>query len=289
MNNSYNKSILSGRLEGGLGNQLFIIFNTIATAFKFQYPFIFSNAEQLEYIRHTYWGTFLKELKPFLRDMSQLTISNYINEPSFNYNEISKSSILPGINLLVGYYQSPKYFEEHTNSILKLLHIREKQEQIKKIYPFIPGVQYISMHFRFGDYKLCKNTYHLLTYKYYLNALNVLLDVPWVEPPYGVLYFCEDDSLSEAESIIDILKKSTNPPLIFMRAPPNLSDWEQLLLMSVCDHNIIANSTFSWWGAYLNTSEFGICICPSNWFAEGFKSGDSTDLILEDWICVDDN
>jgi hypothetical protein len=75
------------------------------------------------------------------------------------------------------------------------------------------------------------------------------------------------------------------PELVFERAEPLLFDWEQLLLMSLCNYNVIANSTFSWWGAYFNEN-IGKKICyPSVWF--GPKAGhNTTDLFPKDWVKI---
>jgi hypothetical protein len=64
-----------------------------------------------------------------------------------------------------------------------------------------------------------------------------------------------------------------------------LEDWEQMLLMSLCNHNIIANSTFSWWGAYLNDNPGKIVCYPEHWFMPEVKK-DVTDLFEEDWIKI---
>jgi hypothetical protein len=65
-----------------------------------------------------------------------------------------------------------------------------------------------------------------------------------------------------------------------------IADWQQMLLMSVCDHNIIANSTFSWWGAYLNANQTKIVCYPSLWFGYGV-SHDTRDMFPETWKKVD--
>jgi hypothetical protein len=78
--------------------------------------------------------------------------------------------------------------------------------------------------------------------------------------------------------------KQTYPTLTFEMIDFNISDWQQLLLMSLGKHNIIANSTFSWWGAYLNTSPERIVCYPDSWFGIKQKSINNTkDLFPPDW------
>jgi hypothetical protein len=71
----------------------------------------------------------------------------------------------------------------------------------------------------------------------------------------------------------------------FIRVNPHLDDWEQMLLMSLCEHNIIANSTFSWWGAYLNSNVEKIVCYPDQWFSPKANK-DTSDLFLEDWVKI---
>ena len=99
-----------------------------------------------------------------------------------------------------------------------------------------------------------------------------------------VLYFCENESITEVEEIIHSLK-NTFYYIQFVRAEPELEDWEQMLLMSLCEHNIIANSSFSWWGAYLNSNSCKIVCYPEQWFRPETNKDTST-LFLEDWTPI---
>jgi hypothetical protein len=65
-----------------------------------------------------------------------------------------------------------------------------------------------------------------------------------------------------------------------------IADWQQMLLMSVCDHNIIANSSFSWWGAYFNANLGKVVCYPSVWFGPGV-SHDTRDLCPESWVKIE--
>ena len=69
----------------------------------------------------------------------------------------------------------------------------------------------------------------------------------------------------------------------FKKATDQLDDWEQLLLMSCCKHNIIANSSFSWWGAYFNDNNDKIVCYPSIWFGPKLADKDTSDLFPNKW------
>ena len=84
--------------------------------------------------------------------------------------------------------------------------------------------------------------------------------------------------------IIDMLKK-TITSCAFIKVIDEVEDWQQLLLMSACSHNIIANSSFSWWGAYLNTNPTKIVCYPEIWFGSK-ATHDTKDLFPESWTKI---
>ena len=281
--------MITCKICGGLGNQLFQIFTTISYAIQNSIPFFFLNNYQLgngengSTIRYTYWTTFLSSLKPFLKNMNHIPELNCIKEQTFTYNELTISPR----TLLVGYFQSPKYFDNYKETISKILKLDMKKhfikDKYKKLYGPIEDDEIISMHFRIGDYINYSHIYPILDQTYYINSLNHVLNNVTTNKEIIVLYFCENDDLIEVEKIINILKNLFS--IKFIRVDPELEDWEQLLLMSICNHNIIANSTFSWWGAYLNTNLDKIVCYPEQWFVKN-SNKDTRDMFLDTWTGI---
>jgi hypothetical protein len=278
--------MLSCNLQGGLGNQLFQIYTTIAHAELTNSRFFFSPIRELKGSvtdRHTYWDTFLTSLRPFLLDPELIDKGNLVivREKGFTYNPLSINN-LSKIRILSGYFQSYKYFDSYFQTINRLLKIDTlKVDLTNKYLKLVNEDKPISMHFRLGDYKRLPNHYVILNAEYYKAALRCILEK---NAETIVLYFCEDPDLEEVDIMIQNIKAEF-PDLTFLRADPGLEDWEQLILMSLCKHNIIANSTFSWWGAYLNTNREKIVVCPLTWFGPKLQqSHDLKDLFPESWI-----
>jgi hypothetical protein len=277
---------------GGLGNQLFQIFTTISYAIKIKQPFHFLDSKELgsgtTIKRYTFWDTFFLNLKPFLiKDLPKNM--EIIKENNFNYNELFIHNLLKKDILIYGYFQSYKYFQDNFNIICKLIGLAKMKENLLlklnslSILYNINSLNTISIHFRLGDFKKIQDYHPILTYEYYFNSLNVIQNI-YPNTNFVVYYFCED------EDILDVLKITIQlqlefKNLNFIRGEKNLSDWEQMLFMSCCNNNIIANSSFSWWGAYFNNSINKIVCYPSVWFGPACKN-DTSDLCPPEWICI---
>ena len=288
--------MLTCNLMGGLGNQLFQIFATITYAVKSQNIFKFYDVDTLgsgtTTVRNTYWNTFFHSLKPFLT--KEFPTLDIVKVPTFHYTELSAISLINRDTCLIGYFQSYKYFDSYFALIYRLLKIEDMKpkvlERAELTEDFLKNC--ISMHFRLGDYKNIQNVYPLLKHDYYEKALN---HIHQYAPNYrNVLFFCEDKDFEDVKKMIKKMKRNVDKNRYatdaeekyrFIRCKNELEDWEQMLLMSMCGHNIIANSTFSWWGAYFNNYLNKIVCYPSVWFSP-FEKHDTKDLFPPEWIKI---
>ena len=267
-------------VKGGLGNQLFQIFTAIAYSLRENQEFVFYYSKKIGN-RETYWDSFLCELKKYTNPMISAEVKT-ITETNFCYNELPKP-FFKNIHLQ-GYFQSHKYFEEYKKDILEMIGFQNKLNKMKSIYyTIIDNINpTISIHFRIGDYILLPKHYHILKYEYYFKALtHIIYQLNNVD--LNVLYFCEEGDVENVNIIINQIKENLSN-ISFIQCPFHFKDWEQMLFMSCCNHNIIANSTFSWWGAYLNQNKHKIVCYPSLWFEEKNKHLDTKDLFPNDWI-----
>lgn len=272
--------MISINLKGGLGNQLFQIFFVIAYGLRYEEKFVFEYSDFLNIgkKRPTYWNNFLVSLKPF-------TINHFdkkviVKENFFTYSFVSK--ILKENLFFDGHFQSHKYFEDQYDNIKKLINLEEQKMIIKKKY-----LKYfntlISIHFRLGDYKHKQQYHPILDVKYYIQSLEYILSHS-NKKNFTILYFCEKE---DHEEVNEKILKITNifPNINMIKISYEIEDWEQMLIMSNCDYNIIANSTFSWWGAYFNENRDKIVCYPSIWFGSKMKYN-TKDLFPSEWIKV---
>jgi hypothetical protein len=274
--------MITAEIMGGLGNQLFQIFNTIAYALRSEEPFVFLNIKQLNNIgcteRHTYWDTFLVSLKRFTID--NLPEMHLLREEGFVYKYFP---VIKNINIkFFGYFQSYKYFENEYNNIVKLIHLNEMKDTIKR-ETIVDLSNVISMHFRIGDYKDLQHIHPIMPYEYYKNSIEYIFKNSKTNPN-KVLYFCEKGDYNDVIQIIDKLK-SDYSNLEFICINFDIPDWEQMITMSLCKYNVIANSTFSWWGAYFNTNEEKIICYPKLWFGPALPHNTS-DLFPPSWTKI---
>lgn len=280
--------MLSVYIMGGLGNQLFQVFALISSALdhekQFAIPYYEHTAVGLK--RKTYWNDMLKHLKKYTFEKIGSNVVIY-DEPHFNYTKLPVS-YMNGI-MYRGYFQSEKYFLNNYTKICNIINLNEIKNGVYIRYKtnhILDGSVNISMHFRLGDYKTIQECHPLITDNYYIQSLNYILNNnKGNNKSLHVLFFCEKEDETIVKERIEYIK-SKFKPIKFTMCNHVLEDWEQLCLMSLCEHNIIANSSFSWWGAYFNDNSNKIVTYPSIWFGPKMNNLNTCDLFPDSWTKI---
>ena len=281
--------MLTVELMGGLGNQLFQIFTLIAYSKNSNQTYLIEKKTSLagQYvIRNVYWSNFFEKISHrLIQDQLRYPL---IREKGFHYEELPEISTTDNFKLF-GYFQSYKYFHSCKEDILNELEFDKKREivlnkiqSINMQSAYIESKNIISLHFRIGDYAKLQNYHPIMPVNYYINSLKHITEND--SDAVSVLYFCENDDLDYINSNYLTKLQQEFTALKFARVDESLKDWEQMILMSTCKHHIIANSSFSWWGAYLSNVEDNKIVCyPDKWFGKdaGIKKMD--DLFPDKW------
>lgn len=200
---------------------------------------------------------------------------SFIAEPHFRY--------WPGINdltkdcYLSGYWQSEKYFGDIAPQIRADFTFQLPLEnQNSEVVKQINQVNAVSLHVRRGDYASNSKTtaiHGLCSLDYYLSSIKRMAEQ--VEHPY---FFVFSDDITWVRSNLKI-----NFPHQYINHNHGIESYNDMRLMSICRHHILANSSFSWWGAWLNAKPDKVVIAPQKWFS---KTTDTSDLIPSSWIKV---
>lgn len=180
---------------------------------------------------------------------------------------------------LEGYFQSPKYFDSIRNLLLSEIQIKEKEMLNKKENEFINMINNsvsVSIHIRRGDYfnnKATNKMHGVCTIDYYNNAINYIQNL---FNKNCTLYIFSDD--------VNWVKQNFKIEIEHFYASDYIlnKDYLELLCISYCQHQIISNSSFSWWGAWLNKNPNKIVICPEFWYRD--YPTKSIDLIPKNWL-----
>ncbi len=289
--------MIISRLNGGLGNQMFqyAIARKLALEHKTivkldledysnagVHPFCLNNfnapfklAKNLDL---AYFGKIPDFGNPlWLRIKRRIFPVSDIFEKEFNYHpEIFKQTSRN--TYINGYWQTEKYFADIRNILLKDFSPAHKvSDKTTKILNEIEKRSSISVHIRRGDYVLNKSTndFHgTCSLEYYRHASQLILGK--INEP---TFFVFSDDIEWAKLNVELGCET-----YFVDHNNVNTAWEDLLLMSKCKHNIIANSTFSWWGAWLNTHAEKIVIAPSKWFNNAKL--DYSDVICDEWLRI---
>ena len=294
------------QLNGGLGNQMFQYAFGRAISEKYQIPFILdcsilenhlqkvdytlrdfeldvfelnvkkaTKQELIKYMPSTL-SKINHKLNKFLRAPT-LFKNNIVTEDQFNLKH-KDVELYSNKLLFVGYWQSENYFKSIETIIRRDLTFSSKLS--KKNFSLktrIDKSNSVSIHIRRGDYVNNPNafkTHGVCSVEYYRESIKEVKK-KIVNPTFFI--FSDDFNWVRENKIIE-----DNYELV---------DWNQgkesyvdMEMMSYCKHNIIANSSFSWWGAWLNKNPSKIVIAPKQWFADNLKNANSQNLIPKQWF-----
>lgn len=169
-----------------------------------------------------------------------------------------------------GYFQSSKYFDLYRDIILKDFSFPpNNSETFQKIKGKIQDLNSTSLHVRRGDY-LNPNVSNILAplpLEYYQRAINIMKDST---------FFVFSDDIKWCE------ENFKGEKYIFIERHQDLSDIDEIHLMSLCENNIIANSSFSWWGAWLNQNKDKTITVPKKWYVDDSKNA-NWDIAPKSW------
>lgn len=280
----YSMHIVSCNVMGGLGNQLFQIMTCISYGLEHRRKIVIPYYDKSPGVtqRPTYWNNLLKPFVVFTNKNKDNQIPNKISvykELQFSYDKIPEydTSLY-----LVGYFQSYMYFDNNKNKILQMLRFDNRKKEIHDLYKnYFDGVinDICSVHFRLGDYKHLQDCHPMLSIDYYISAMTKLCETTNIS---RVLYFCQEQDNNIVEQHIQTIQYIF-PHVEFIKVSDDICDWEQMVLMALCNHHIIANSTFSWWGAYLSSSPKKKVFYPSVWFGPKLSNHNVDHLCPCEW------
>jgi hypothetical protein len=266
---------------GRSGNQMFQFAATvgIANAAGRAYSFPKENTEipSIEnfkdgVIREVYFDLhkYFPLVEQTLLPLDQIETVNVAQEPAFHF--FPEFFSLPDKTDLMGYFQTEKYFEHCSDLIREFFQFdSETINKAQNNFPFFPSnIEFVSIHLRRGDYAGLQQFHPVMDADYYFDAMT-----QFMEGNYFFLIFSDDityckELFGEQENIVYI---EGNDPEVDM------------CMMSMCDHNVVANSSFSWWGAWLNTNPNKKVVAPKKWFGPAYKGiHDTKDLYPKSWI-----
>jgi len=267
------------RLIGGLGNQLFQYAMARRISIINNEPIKLDIFPFQQYKLRNYSLMHFNIVESFatIEEIQAIfAAGRVIRESYFHFDpQILKA---PGNIYLDGYWQTEKYFKDIQATIREEFLIKTPSEQIDLAAAYkIMGCNSISLHIRRADYVTnpdANKVHGCCSMEYYRRAIIKMASV--VNDPHFFI-FSDDIKWSQANVTIDY-------PTTFVSQNGPDKNYEDLRLMSLCKHHIIANSSFSWWGAWLSTNKNKIVIAPNRWFQ--VTDIDTKDIIPENWFVI---
>ncbi len=280
------------KIKGGLGNQLFqyaaarAFSITHSTELKldisayeadtlrgfelsnFAMNIAIATDAEIDSYEQPFFQKILARIKPYYQ-------RKIYKEPFFHFDP--NFTKIPSDVYAKGYFQSEKYFINSREILLKEINLQGPLiENVKSMGEQLKNSPSVSVHIRRGDYNnpAVRDYHGILEIAYYENAITLIKK----QHKDCLFYVFTDDEIWVRNNF------KLDTPLEFISASKSTTHYEDFYLMSCCRHNIIANSSFSWWAAWLNENKGKTVIAPKSWFNNGPK--DTADLIPANWIRI---
>ena len=260
---------ITAHLMGGLGNMLFIVATCFALSKKYKVKLRF-------YCNPNVWRDAKRRMVQCYKMFEKFDIDCVNNrksgitfrEPYFFYDSITLDR--RNHSCIYGYFQSYKYFDAYKTEFINMLNNSYKDEVDRELTELLKQVadnnssllplskkiqelEFVSIHIRRTDYLALSDIYLNLGTAYYEEAISNFSKEKSI-----FLIFSDDVEFIQQEPLF---KNLVNKHIV-----TNQDDEYCFWLMAACDHNIIANSSYSWWASYINSNPNKLVISPSKWF-----------------------
>jgi hypothetical protein len=294
-------SLTTIELMGGLGNQLFQVCALLVYSWKHaRQAYLLPVPIRIGHRTKNYiteGQSILSAAKSLVCSLGERFPEGYIDkiyhETAFKHDQIP-----PDVTRLAGYFQSYKYLQLAENDLVRFFNWQALtamyREVLDGMLPQRAASSLVSMHFRLGDYRNAPTVHPIQPLSYYYTAIE-RMQPTHVQPthvqPFHVVWFTESNEEDYVRThYIDALQTAF-PAVNFIRLPAHIwNEEEHMLLMAACDHHIIANSTFSYWAAYISqltkpTDQQPRVCYPRQWFGPAMPV-DTSDLCPPEWHAV---
>jgi hypothetical protein len=264
--------MITSYLQGGLGNQIFQVVAAYNLAKENGDTSVFNFNTSHTPLQGNQSSKYKNNVFKEFNHLDNIVTENVFSQRGHCFEVIPYKPSLQ----LQGFFQSEKFFTENKTDIIdKLISgLNSEKEKYDNVKEFISNLEFhyekpcVSVHIRRGDYLRFPHIHTPCSLDYYKNALSIMMDLIGDFTPI----FISDDKQWCKDNLEGVIS-------------PFGDELEDLMLMNNCKHNIIANSSFSWWGAYLNKNPNKIVIGPKTWFGVSGPQ-DQDDTIPKDWIKI---
>lgn len=249
---------------GRLGNQMFQIANAYAQSLRHNRQLVLPRNDTSV---SDYYNTVHRKLEFLIDRAPDATPAVHTIHGTYPYSEAIPHPTIPTV--FRGYYETEKYFKDYSESVKWLFGpTPEFVSEAHKDYPQLVNGTVAAVIVRRGDFLVFPNRHPVVSAGYIHRAVEML--------PKTDSIFVVSDDIPWCQSNLKI------PNAVFV----SYVTWKALWLLSLCDHFVISNSTFTWWGAYLSKNPNKVVVCPDTWFGPEMTAFDTRDVRPDEWLRV---